>query len=66
MTVEIAVQDVEGARIAHEEGADRVELCAALMGTGGLTPSFGMLPCRRTPRRPGADPSERRFVRVRR
>ena len=26
MTVEIAVQDVEGARIAHEEGADRVEL----------------------------------------
>lgn len=70
MTVEIAVQDVEGARIAHEEGADRVELCAALMGTGGLTPSFGMiqawLPCRRTPRRPGADPSERRFVRVHR
>lgn len=43
MTVEIAVQDVEGARIAHEEGADRVELCAALMGTGGLTPSFGMI-----------------------
>ena len=67
MTVEIAVQDVEGARIAHEEGADRVELCAALMGTGGLTPSFGMIQaCRRTPRRPGADPSERRFVRVHR
>ena len=43
MTVEIAVQDVEGARLAPEEGADRVELCAALMGTGGLTPSFGMI-----------------------
>ena len=27
MTVEIAVQDVEGARIALEEGADRIELC---------------------------------------
>ena len=70
MTVEIAVQDVEGARIAHEEGADRVELCAALMGSGRADPKLrhdpGMLPCRRTPRRPGADPSERRFVRVHR
>lgn len=42
MTVEIAVQDVRGARIAMEEGAERVELCMALR-TGGLTPSFGMI-----------------------
>ncbi|KAB8289093.1 copper homeostasis protein [Bifidobacterium ramosum] len=43
MTVEIAVQDVEGARIALEEGADRIELCAALGATGGLTASYGMI-----------------------
>ena len=42
-TIEIAVQDVAGARIACREGADRVELCAALGATGGLTPSFGMI-----------------------
>ncbi|KAB7791333.1 copper homeostasis protein CutC [Bifidobacterium leontopitheci] len=42
MTIEIAVQDVDGARIALEEGADRIELCAALE-CGGLTPSFGMI-----------------------
>lgn len=43
MTVEIAVQDVEGARIALEEGADRIELCVALGATGGLTPSFALI-----------------------
>ncbi|RSX54249.1 copper homeostasis protein [Bifidobacterium goeldii] len=42
MTVEIAVQDVSGTRIAVEEGADRVELCMALR-TGGMTPSFGLI-----------------------
>lgn len=43
MTVEIAVQDVEGARIAQEEGVDRIELCAALGATGGITPSFALI-----------------------
>ncbi|NEG54402.1 copper homeostasis protein CutC [Bifidobacterium platyrrhinorum] len=41
--IEIAVQDVAGARIAAREGADRIELCAALGATGGLTPSAGMI-----------------------
>lgn len=43
MTLEIAVQDVEGAVIARDEGADRVELCVALGATGGMTPSFAMI-----------------------
>lgn len=43
MTVEIAVQDVDGAKIALEEGADRIELCVALGATGGLTPSFALI-----------------------
>lgn len=37
--LEIAVQDPAGAAIALAGGADRVELCAALGVTGGLTPS---------------------------
>lgn len=37
VTVELCVDDIEGVRIAREEGADRVELCAAL-DVGGLTP----------------------------
>ena len=41
-TIEIAVQDAAGARIARQEGADRVELCVALGATGGLTPSVGL------------------------
>ena len=40
--IEIAVQDVAGARIAYELGADRVELCSALE-VGGLTPSTGVI-----------------------
>ncbi|MGP7960016.1 copper homeostasis protein CutC [Sanguibacter sp. A247] len=41
VAVEIAVQDAAGARVARDGGADRVELCGALAGTGGLTPSLG-------------------------
>ena len=40
LAVEIAVQSVEGARIAREHGATRVELCQGLV-LGGLTPSVG-------------------------
>lgn len=40
LAVEIAVQSVEGARIAREHGATRVELCQGLV-LGGLTPSIG-------------------------
>lgn len=40
--IEIAVQDLEGVRIALDCGADRVELCSAL-GVGGLTPSAAMI-----------------------
>lgn len=42
LPVEIAVQDVAGARIALAAGAARVELCQAL-GLGGLTPSAGLI-----------------------
>lgn len=41
--LEIAVQDAAGARTAFGGGADRVELCQALAGTGGLTPSAGTI-----------------------
>ena len=40
--LEIAVQDVAGARIAIGAGAERLELCQAL-GVGGLTPSIGTI-----------------------
>lgn len=43
MAVEIAVQDLSGARIAFRSGATRVELCSGLGATGGLTPSQGMI-----------------------
>jgi copper homeostasis protein len=42
LSIEIAVQDVAGTRIALEAGATRVELCQAL-GLGGLTPSAGLI-----------------------
>ncbi|MFD4442886.1 copper homeostasis protein CutC [Nocardia sp. NPDC058519] len=41
--LEFAVQDVAGALGARRVGADRVELCAALGSTGGLTPSIGTI-----------------------
>ena len=42
-TLEIAVQDAAGARIALAAGADRLELCQALGATGGITPSSAIL-----------------------
>lgn len=42
VAVEIAVQDVAGARGALASGATRLELCQAL-AVGGLTPSLGLL-----------------------
>lgn len=42
MLVEIAVQDLPGALVAAEAGADRLELCTGL-STGGLTPSSGLI-----------------------
>ena len=43
IALEIAVQDAAGARVAAVAGADRVELCAALGATGGVTPSAAMV-----------------------
>lgn len=40
--LEIAVQDVAGARVAIAAGADRLELCQAL-DLGGLTPSIALV-----------------------
>jgi copper homeostasis protein len=40
--LEVCVDTLEGARIAAENGADRIELCAAL-SEGGLTPSYGFM-----------------------
>lgn len=41
--LELAVQDLAGLRVAAAVGAARVELCAALGPTGGLTPSIGLV-----------------------
>jgi len=43
VALEIAVQDTDGVRVAAQVGARRVELCAALGATGGLTPSVGLV-----------------------
>lgn len=42
VALEIAVQDVAGAVVARDGGADRIELCTALGATGGLTASTGL------------------------
>ncbi|KIC57654.1 copper homeostasis protein CutC [Microbacterium hominis] len=42
VALEIAVQDVAGARAAVDAGADRLELCQALP-MGGLTPSIALI-----------------------
>jgi copper homeostasis protein len=54
--LEIAVQDLAGYRVAAAAGAARVELCAGLAATGGLTPSTGTLAALLAERdaRPGA------------
>ncbi|PFG44714.1 copper homeostasis protein [Isoptericola jiangsuensis] len=41
--LELAVQDVAGVDVAARVGARRVELCAALGATGGMTPGPGLL-----------------------
>lgn len=40
--LEVCVDTLEGAWTAAENGADRIELCAAL-SEGGLTPSQGFM-----------------------
>ncbi|WP_402469790.1 copper homeostasis protein CutC [Isoptericola aurantiacus] len=43
VALELAVQDVAGVDVAASVGARRVELCAALGATGGMTPGPGLL-----------------------
>lgn len=42
LMLEVVVDTAAGLRIAVENGADRIELCAAL-GVGGVTPSSGLM-----------------------
>lgn len=42
MTIEVCCDTVETAIAANELGAQRIELCSALL-VGGLTPSFGLI-----------------------
>jgi copper homeostasis protein len=42
MIVEVCANSVESAMIAEKAGADRIEVCSEL-GTGGITPSYGIL-----------------------
>lgn len=41
--LELAVEDADGVRLAASVGAARVELCAALGETDGITPSIGTI-----------------------
>ncbi|MDT0169330.1 copper homeostasis protein CutC [Pseudarthrobacter sp. BRE9] len=41
--LELAVENTDGVRLAAAVGAARVELCAALAETEGITPSIGMM-----------------------
>ena len=41
--LELAVEDADGVRLASAVGAARVELCAALAETEGVTPSIGTI-----------------------
>lgn len=41
--LEFAVEDVAGVRVSASVGATRVELCAALVATGGITPDMRMV-----------------------
>ena len=41
--LELAVENADGVRLAAAVGAARVELCAALAQTEGITPSLGMV-----------------------
>ena len=41
--LEFAVEDVSGTQISAAVGATRVELCAALFATGGITPDMRMV-----------------------
>lgn len=41
--LEFAVEDVTGMRVSEAVGATRVELCAALFATGGITPDMRMV-----------------------
>ena len=40
--LEISVESLEGAKIAEQNGADRIELCSAIE-LGGLTPSWALM-----------------------